>query len=211
METMASCSTEPQEIMTPLAQKELVKWQADREHWEASLPIMSFLSQCLKLTPVTSANMGFASTDGRNLYFCPTYSAALTDEERIFLQAHLIWHCVAGHLAAPLVGSTHRWHLACDHEVNSLLLTLGISLPSQAHLFPACFGFSAMRVYRWLAGHPRLNEEICLDIHPAAMWEHSHACVPDMGLTALWRRRAHVAAKEEPALPRMVADFCATR
>ncbi|WP_441294762.1 DUF2201 family putative metallopeptidase, partial [Halomonas sp. ALS9] len=43
-----------------------------------------------------------ASTDGLHLYFCPCYSASLSDESRRFLHAHLIWHCVACHLTAPL-------------------------------------------------------------------------------------------------------------
>ncbi|MYL25126.1 hypothetical protein GLV89_15225 [Halomonas alkaliantarctica] len=198
-------------VTTPLAEQELAKWLADRERWEETLPVMNWLSQFLTLTPSTSEPGDFAGTDGRHLYFCPTYSAALSDEERTFLQAHLIWHCVAGHLAAPLVACPHRWHLACDHEVNCMLMTLGIRLPFQALLFPVCFGLSAMRVYRWLAAHPRLDEESTLDVHPAAMWAHGGACVPDVGLAALWRRRAHVAARESPALPSMVAEFCAAR
>ena len=136
---------------------------------------------------------------------------SLNDEERIFLQAHLIWHCVAGHLTAPLVASPHRWHLACDHEVNSMLLKLGISLPFHALLFPTYFGRSAIEVYQWLSGHPRLQDETSLDVHPAALWAHSASHMPDLGLIGLWRRRAHLAAQEAPAIPSMVAEFCLAR
>ncbi|MDR5900428.1 hypothetical protein QC823_15800 [Halomonas vilamensis] len=212
MATTTLFSAEPLDtVKTTLAQQDLAKWQADRECWEETLPIMSWLSQFLVLAPVASEHGDFASTDGRYLYFCPAYSATLSDEARVFLQAHLIWHCVAGHLAAPLVTCPHRWHLACDHEVNSLLLALGIRLPYQALVFPVCFGLSATRVYRWLAGHPCPGEEKTLDVHPAAMGARGDASVPDIGLAALWRRRAHVAARNAPALPPMVAEFCAAR
>jgi len=137
--------------LSPLAQQELSKWQQDRERWETTLPVMSWMSQFLTLTPTDDDQAHFASTDGRYLYFSPTLSASLTDEERVFLQAHLIWHCVAGHLAAPLVSSPKRWHLACDHEVNCLLLALGLSLPDRALIFPICFGLPAPRVYEWLS------------------------------------------------------------
>jgi hypothetical protein len=202
---------QPLTTITPQAQQELAKWQEDRNRWEATLPVMGLLSQFLELTPVLPQNTVNASTDGRKLYFCPAFSATLNDEERIFLQAHLIWHCVAGHLTAPLVASPHRWHLACDHEVNSMLLTLGISLPFRALLFPTYFGRSAMEVYQWLSGHPRPQDETSPDVHPAALWAHSPYLTPNQGLIGLWRRRAHLAAQESPALPSMVAEFCLAR
>lgn len=197
--------------LSRLAQQELSKWQQDRKRWETTLPVMSWMSQFLTLTPTAEDQAHFASTDGRHLYFSPTLSATLTEEERVFLQAHLIWHCVAGHLAAPLVASPKRWHLACDHEINSLLLELGVSLPSKALIFPICVGLEAIQVYEWLSAHPRLDDEGSMDIHPAALWTHDLACLPDLSLIALWRRRAHVAVRESPALPARVADFCATR
>ncbi|MGY2461587.1 DUF2201 family putative metallopeptidase [Vreelandella sulfidaeris] len=198
--------------MTPLAQQELAKWQTDRKRWKETLPVMELLSQFLELTPVADKNNTFfASTDGRKLYFCPTFSASLDDEERIFLQAHLIWHCVAGHLSAPLVASPHRWHLACDHEVNSLLLTLGVSLPSRALLFPAYFGRCAIQVYQWLEDHPCINDVTSLDVHPAALWSYSPSRIPDLELVELWRRRAHLTAQRTSDIPTKVAEFCAGR
>ncbi|MGM0858873.1 MAG: DUF2201 family putative metallopeptidase [Pseudomonadota bacterium] len=192
-------------------QSELAKWKADRAYWAETLPVMEMLSEFLTLTPVMHQQITTASTDGRHLYFCPRYSAALSDESRRFLQAHLIWHCLAGHLTAPLVASRHRWHLACDHEVNSLLLELGIELPSDALLFPACVGRSAIDVYRWLEGHPDTSLEVTADVHPAELWWHLPTAIPDHQITALWRRRAHLVTREPGALPDRVAKFCEAR
>ncbi|MCA1773839.1 MAG: hypothetical protein LC677_15025 [Halomonas sp.] len=196
---------------TVIAQQELDKWQADRTYWAKSLPIMEFLSQFLTLTPVLRQQIDTASTNGRHLFFCPDYSASLTDESRRFLHAHLIWHCVAGHLIAPLVADRHRWHLACDHEVNSLLLELGLPLPPEALIFPVCVGRSALDVYRWLEKHPNTSLEVTPDIHPAALWWKLPNTEPDERTTALWRRRAHLVAKEKHALTEKVAKFCEAR
>lgn len=193
------------------AQQELVKWQADRTYWAETLPVMKMLSEFLILSPVLDRQIATVSTDGRHLYFCPSYSASLSDESRRFLHAHLIWHCVAGHLTAPLVADRHRWHLACDHEVNALLLALGIPLPLHALLFPVCVGRSAIEVYHWLEGHPDTSLEVTTDIHPAALWSHFPNTTPDQRMTALWRHRAHLIAREGDALPDRVAKFCESR
>lgn len=192
-------------------QQELAKWQADRAYWAETLPVMEMLSEFLTLTPVMHQQIATASTDGRHLYFCPRYSASLSDESRRFLHAHLIWHCVAGHLTAPLVANRHRWHLACDHEVNVLLMALGLTLPLNALLFPACVDRSAIDVYRWLEGHPNTSLEITADIHPAALWDYLPNASPDHRMTALWRRRAHLIALDSDALPERVAKFCEAR
>ncbi|GEN26889.1 hypothetical protein HVA01_05350 [Halovibrio variabilis] len=197
--------------VTADAQRELAKWQADRAYWAETLPVMEMLSEFLTLTPMLHQQIATASTDGRHLYFCPRYSATLSDESRRFLHAHLIWHCVAGHLTAPLVAGQHRWHLACDHEVNALLLALGVPLTLNALLFPVCVGRSAIDVYRWLEGHPDTSLEVAADIHPAALWWHLPDAVPDQRMTARWRHRAHLIAREPDALPERVAKFCEAR
>ncbi|RUR36646.1 DUF2201 family putative metallopeptidase [Vreelandella populi] len=194
-----------------LAQHEVEKWENDRAYWEEKLPIMALLSQFFTLTPIFQNKIATASTDGRHIYFNPSYSASLSIEARRFLHAHLIWHCVAGHLTAPLVENPKHWHLACDHEVNTLLLELGIELPMDALIFPVCLGRSAFDVYRWLAGHPNTSTEITIDIHPAALWTHLADIQPSPGLPNLWRRRAHLIARESPALPDKVAKFCESR
>ncbi|WP_252860477.1 hypothetical protein [Halomonas sp. KX33721] len=198
-------------ISDDCARQELAKWQADRDTWAETLPVMSFFSQFLMLSPITDQHFGSASTDGKFLYFCPRYSATLTEESRLYLQAHLIWHCVAGHLTAPLVASRHRWHLACDHEVNTLLLALGVALPVDAPLFPVCVGRNAMEVYRWLEGHPDTSLEVTADTHPAELWWHLPNAQPDVRVAMLWRHRAHLIAKETNGLPERVAKFCEVR
>ncbi|KHJ51910.1 DUF2201 family putative metallopeptidase [Halomonas sp. C22] len=201
----------PTAVQQQLARQEQRKWEQDRLEWADSHPMMALLSECLTLSPLISQRFDTASTDGRHLYFSPDYSASLTNESRRFLHAHLIWHCMAGHLSAPLVAHRHRWHLACDHEVNALLLALDFPLPSNALLFPVCVGRSALDVYQWLEGHPDTSLESTIDVHPAALWSHLPGTAPDERVLALWRRRAHMAARETGTLPESVAKFCEAR
>lgn len=209
------CPTHPapalKAALSSQADKELRKWQANRQYWEDALPALSWLGHCLTLQPLEQPGFTTVSTDGRHLYFCPQYSATLTDTERLFWHAHLVWHCIAGHLYAPLGVNAHRWHLACDHEINSLLLALDVPLPDNAVLFPARYGQSALQVYHWLADHPSPKHEPTVDTHPAALWLYGASALADPALVALWRQRAHLAAREIPALPHMVAAFCASR
>lgn len=212
MMCMNDCFTANDGVTTSdSAQQEMVKWQADREQWVRTFPAMGYLSQFLALTPVNDAHFKSASTDGKRLYICHRYSATLSDESRQFLQAHLIWHCVAGHLFAPLVSDHRRWHLACDHEVNALLLALNVPFPADALLYPACVGQSALSVYRWLEGHPNIAVEASMDIHPAALWHYLPSTQIEQSTLALWRQRAQLLAKEPGALPERVAKFCEAR
>ncbi|MDN6180547.1 MAG: hypothetical protein L0I84_06020 [Halomonas subglaciescola] len=197
--------------LSSLGRRELAKWHDDRAQWVHRAPTLAEMIECLALTPLEGVAGFTASTDGRHLFFCPAHSATLTDEARQFLQAHLLWHCLAGHLTAPLVSDAHCWHLACDHEVNVVLLALDIALPPDAVLFPICHGQSARRVYRWLANHPAPHTETPQDIHPAALWAYHAVERTSPALATLWQRRAHLLARETATLPPTVTTFCASR
>lgn len=197
--------------LSSLGRRELAKWHEDRTCLMCHCPALAEMGKCLVLTPQEGVAGFTASTDGRHLFFCPAHSATLTDEARQFLQAHLLWHCLAGHLTAPLVSDAHCWHLACDHEVNAVLLALDIALPPDAVLFPICHGQSAYKVYRWLANHPAPHTETTQDIHPAALWAYHAVERTSPALAILWQRRAHLLARETATLPSAVAAFCASR
>lgn len=192
-------------------QQELSKWREDRTLWHDHFPVIAELAECLTLTPLEDGQGFTTSTDGRHLFFCPVYSATLTDEDRRFLQLHLLWHCLAGHLTAPLVDNPHCWHLACDHEVNAMLLALDMELPPSAVLFPVCYGQSAAQVYRWLANHPMPYAETPSDIHPAGLWAYLDAVNIAPAIVSLWQHRAHLLAQNISAMPAMITRFFTSR
>lgn len=141
-------------------------WQADRDAWSHDQPATAFLAKQLDIKFVPASNVATAVTDGRGLYVNPYWSENLDDTTRRFTQAHLLWHCAARHFSPALCQDNRRWHLACDHEVNVVLLMLGFVMPPQAVLFPACIGKSLPDVYARLADYPLLDNEESLDAPP---------------------------------------------
>ncbi|SNY97916.1 DUF2201 family putative metallopeptidase [Halomonas sp. hl-4] len=138
-------------------------WQSDRHVWNTEQPATAFLAKQLQIKVATTSNVPTASTDGRFIHVNPLWGESLDETTRRFMQAHLVWHCAAGHFRPAPGRENRRWHLACDHEVNVVLMMQGFEMPSQAVLFPACIGKSLIDVYTWLADHPLLGEEVSLD------------------------------------------------
>ncbi|MGJ7462763.1 DUF2201 family putative metallopeptidase [Halomonas sp. MA07-2] len=206
-----------------LEEEQLALWQADRDAWGRDQPVTAWLASHLSLMPVCEPRLPTATTDGRYIMFNAIWSAGLDAETRQFLQAHLAWHCVAGHLRLSRDWEKRRWHLACDHEVNALLLLLGIPLPDDAVLFPACIGQPLPAVYDWLDHFPDLEREMSLDMTPTS-WDTLPASVTgavddtphpaDETLLRRWQGRALEVAKRHlgtPNLPSHVAALLVTR
>lgn len=191
-------------------------WEADRGAWQETHPFLYDLVAALTLVPVIDDSLPTAATDGRSLFFNARFSTGLTTVTRRFLQAHLVWHCVTGHLLPRQDKDLHRWHLACDHEVNSLLVHQGFFLPDKAVLFFSQFGRSAEAVYGWLVDHPAPHLEQPLDLYPTdiatlaptAVRDKAFAPVtPDKALVNAWRTWARLVARDyrcTPFLPEAV-------
>lgn len=141
-------------------------WQVDRDAWSIDQPATAYLAKKLLIKNVPASDVATATTDGRNIYVNQKWSASLDETTRRFTHAHLVWHCAAGHFRPAQGLDSRRWHLACDHEVNVVLLMLGFVMPPHAVLFPACIGKSPTDVYAWLADYPLLHEEVSLDAPP---------------------------------------------
>ncbi|RCV89848.1 DUF2201 family putative metallopeptidase [Billgrantia montanilacus] len=183
----------------------LRQWEADRRDWRTGQPASALLAEGLPIEEAPSG-VATAATDGSRLLVNPNWSAGLDDTTRRFMQAHLVWHCAAGHfrLQPAPNADLRRWHLACDHEVNAALLMLGMHLPPQAVLFPACVGRPLPEVYAWLAGNPLLDDEHSLDATP---WS---AGTTAKSLTDSWPPRIHELVKRylgSPQLPAPMASW----
>lgn len=189
---------------TTLKEEQVALWEADRASWASGQPATAWLASHLSLVPTCDPRLPTATTDGRDLLFNATWSVGLDTQTRRFLQAHLVWHCVAGHLHTPREVDRRRWHLACDHEVNTALLMQGLPLPPQAVLFPACIGRPLSAVYAWLADSPLLDYEHSLDAPP---WI---AAAAEPSLVDTWAPRVDELVRRHlgsPLLPRPVAAW----
>lgn len=195
----------------------LNQWLSDREAWKAYQPATSFLAEGVALVPLSRSPCTTAWTDGSAIYVNPEWSRALDDTTRHFVQAHMIWHCAAGHLRQAEAQDERRWHLACDHQVNTQLLILGFELPPTAVLFPAYVGKSVAQVYDSLADNPLLKDEASLDAPPwPTRQEHTdtHSCIPGLApqhtLQHHWQQRVFQMVRTyvgRPGLPTAVASW----
>ncbi|MCI0511535.1 putative metallopeptidase-like protein [Chromohalobacter marismortui] len=159
---LASYAARQQANTVRLKEEQLASWVADREHWHDSCPLNADLADSLTLVPVIDDRVVTATTDGRCIYFDARFSATLEAAHRRYLQAHLVWHCALGYLLPPPSSRT-MWHLAWDHEINSLLLQQGYMLPTSAVLFFSKIPHPAHEVHDWLLTHPALEQEATTD------------------------------------------------
>lgn len=196
-----------------LKRRQQALWEADRATWRTTQPFMADLADALTLVPVIDDCLPSATTDGRSLFFNARFSAELNAVTRRFLQAHLVWHCVLGHISGRQASDPHRWHLARDHEVNCLLVHLGIALPDNAVLFFAQFGKPAKALYDWLLNHPAPQLEQPLDLAPMSAVttlttnrnDDAMADVPDNSLIRDWRIHAGLLARDYRGTPYLPA------
>ncbi|NIC38684.1 hypothetical protein HBJ58_18600 [Halomonas desiderata] len=191
-----------QDITTHFQAEVLRQWEVDRRDWRSRQLATALLAEGLPIEQA-STEVATATTDGTRLLVNPHWSAGLDDITRRFMQAHLVWHCAAGHFRHQPAPDTdpRRWHLACDHEVNAVLLMLGMPLPPQAVLFPACVGRPLSEVYAWLADNPLLDDERSLDVPPWLVVSSRAS------LTDAWQPRIHELMKRHLGSPHLPAPM----
>lgn len=197
---------------TPSPAKVLWQWEDDRRTWRTQHPITAGFAESLPIEQAPD-EVATATTDGARLLVNTEWSAGLDLSTRRFVQAHLVWHAVAGDYRPTQNRDEHRWHLACDHAVNTQLLLLGFPLADGAVLFPACMARSVFEVYAWLADHPwpevecspdRLAGQAGLSPSPKEMTYLDHA----------WRQRIEDVVRDYLGtlwLPGPVAAWLLTR
>lgn len=139
--------------------------EADRTRLLMTQPFTASLALQLELVPVLDSRLATAATDGRSLFANIRFLAALDDATRLFVLAHEVWHCVAGHFVRRVGRDPERWNLAADHEVNALLQHDGLPLPRDAVYFKSMDGKSAETVYTWLAGRGVRQGQVQFDDH----------------------------------------------
>lgn len=197
---------------TPCRAEALQQWEEDRRAWRTQHPATAGLAEGLPIEQAPD-EVTTATTDGARLLVNADWSAGLAATTRRFVQAHLVWHAVAGDYRPLTHRRERRWHLACDHAVNAQLLLLGFPLPDGAVLFPACMARSVSEVYAWLADHPWPEAESS----PDRLAGHVGLSPSSQEMTCLdhaWRQRIHSVVRDylgTPWLPDPVAAWLLTR
>lgn len=192
------------------------QWAQDIRSWTERGEASARLACYLTPVAVMDDRLDTVTTDGRHLFFHAAFAAMLTPEERRFITAHLVWHCVCGHIVAQPHRDTLRWNLACEHEANYLVLLEGLSLPRDAVFYFSQAGRHSGQVYDWLAAHPHPQLDHHFDCHPLDAPRHPNdvhradpdyaPLEPDAALATLWRE---LAGREVQAGP--LRDYLVSR
>ena len=96
-----------------------------------------------------------AVTDGETILYSPKYIDELELQKCVGLNAHEIMHCAMGHFWRGEGKEDYKWNIACDYEINGILLKENFELPNGALYNPAYDGLSAEQIYHLLPETPQ--------------------------------------------------------
>lgn len=103
-------------------------------------PFIGTIALSLELTPTRDANVTTMATDGKSVYCDIDFLSRLSDDEKLFILAHEVYHAVMLH--SLRLGNRDRdlFNIATDIEVNSILAADGLQTPTHA-VTAAKYGF----------------------------------------------------------------------
>jgi len=126
--------------------------EEDRAQLLLRFPFVARLAMHLELVPVVDARVPTAATDGHHAWFNPVFMAGLSEDERLFVLAHEVWHCALDHVGrGEGHEDEHRWNVAVDHVVNAMLKAEGLTVPEDAILLRGWDRAFAEEIYEGLA------------------------------------------------------------
>lgn len=105
-----------------------------------------------------------AATNGKALFFNPSYINALSNDELDGLLIHEVLHMALLHVSRRGLRQPYQWNLACDIVVNGMILEEGLQLPKGAVVDPDLAIFSAEEVYDRLPESQTKHTIAVLDI-----------------------------------------------
>ncbi len=109
-----------------------------------------FLGALVLRLPMIAADPAWCrttATDARAFYYNPAYIRALSLDHTQFMLAHEALHCALSHFLRRQHRVKHRWDLACDHAINSLLVKEGLRAPPGTLLLDQYDGMTAEEIY----------------------------------------------------------------
>lgn len=87
------------------------------------------------------------ATDGKRIYYNPSFVDGLTLGEAKGVLCHEVMHIANAHHLRRGKRDQRLWNIACDYAINPLVLKSKLHLPSDALVNPAYEGMSAEEIY----------------------------------------------------------------
>jgi len=113
-----------------------------------------FGTLCLRLKPVERNDIDTGATDGKHLFYNPTWFEKLRPEERIGFLAHEVLHVVFMHHTRRQERHAEKWNVAADYVINLILKSNAFILPSGGLLDEQYADMTTEHVYSILPEPP---------------------------------------------------------
>lgn len=123
-------NTITEEELKTLKKKALDVLSHSRHVLLTKYPFIGSIALRMDLVPVRDLRVRTACTDGNSVYFDIAFLSSLSNDERIFVLAHEVWHAVLLHLTRRGNRNPTLFNIATDKEVNYLLKEDGLTPPA---------------------------------------------------------------------------------
>lgn len=130
---------------------------------------------CFSLIHKFDEKISTACTNGKTIWYNPTWFMELKAEEQLGLMLHETWHVAFDHLNE--IFRKHeldpkKLNIAQDYVINNMLDTHGFRLPEGGYIDHAYDGMSSLQIYNVL---PEPPEDFESDLLPSANGEEADA------------------------------------
>lgn len=126
-------------------------------------PFVGNISMSLDIVPTRDPRNPTAATDGKNLFFDIDFLSSLSENERMFVIGHEVYHNVLMHFARTENRDRMLFNVATDFEVNYILKQDGMTVPVDA-LLASNYGFkeglSAEEYYELLISNKAATQQL---------------------------------------------------
>lgn len=147
-----------------LSEKELAKLKKrtmavmcqDRQKLLVRFPFTGGFLMRLEFVPVRDCRLRTAATDGERIFMDIAFCTTLSNDERLFVMAHEVWHCVLMHMLRCQTRDPSAFNVATDMEVNRMLKKEGFKPPSKCLMPKAEWDeLSAEEIYEHIRKRPK--------------------------------------------------------
>ncbi len=121
----------PANVLSP-TETALQRLTSARTRLIMEFPFLGVLAMKLPLKAADPSWCATVATDARALYFSSAWIISLKEYEVRFAIAHEAMHCALAHFVRRKDRNKHRWNIACDFAVNSVLTEAGMARPVEA-------------------------------------------------------------------------------
>lgn len=103
----------------------------DRQKLLVRFPFTGGFLMRMEFVPVRDCRLRTAATDGERIFMDIAFCTTLSNDERLFVMAHEVWHCVLMHMLRCQTRDPSAFNVATDMEVNRMLKKEGLKPPSK--------------------------------------------------------------------------------